>query len=176
MINLLPVQKKKELRTSYRMNLTTTAGVFAALLGAFSAAVAGIVYWGYTMEHDIVREWMTLAREGEEAAYVEEIKEELDEMNATVALLSHVYEPHTLVYERIFLRIADARTGVSVRGIAYDAEKEGGVIHVHGIADTREDLVGFARALEAEGFSGINIPVGSFISEYDIDFSLTFQE
>ncbi len=158
------------------MNLAMTASVLAFFLGAFSALVAGIVYWGYTAEHGIIEEWVSLAKESEEAAYVEEIREELAETNAMVALLSHAHESHSLVYERIFLRIAGVRTGVVLRGIVYEDEEEGGVVHVRGVADTREDLVEFAHALEGEGFSDVDIPVGSFISERDIDFSLTFRE
>jgi hypothetical protein len=176
MINLLPVQKKKDLRAIYRAHMTVATSTFIVLLGAFSAIVAGIMYWGHTMEHAITEEWITVAKEGEEAVYVEEIREELDEMNTMIELLSPEGESYEFVYERIFLRIADARTGVVIRGMGYEAGEEGGTIHVRGVADTREDLVGFARALEAEGFSGIDIPVGSFISESDIDFSLTFQE
>lgn len=176
MINLLPTEKKRDLRKAYRVHLVIAGGTLAFLLGVFSVGMAGIVYWGHTMEYHVIEEWIAFAKGSEEAARAEEIRKELDKVRTMTALLSQEDVLQEPVYERVFLRIAGVGTGVVVRGIDFEVGNEKNIIHVRGVAATREDLVGFARALEAEGFSGIDIPVGSFISENDIEFSLTFQE
>lgn len=176
MINLLPTQKKKDVRMLYRIQMVTAASVFFAALGLFSVAAAGVAYWGTHMEYQVVQKWVEVAKKGEEAAHVEQITEELDDMNTILHLLSHTFEPHRLLSQRIFVRIADLREGVVIHGLSYERKEDGGMVHVRGVADTREDLVFFARALETDGFAGVDIPVGSFVSESDIEFSLTFQE
>jgi len=169
MFNLLPDQDKAALRREYnfRRALVYMGGIIAVmtLSLAFLVPVYVITYYKY---HSVDVQYNSIihARDGSEQAYIKDIKK----INS---LLDVLKDTHDLRSEAIFKLIIDAKqAGVTIIKIGYIRESQIN-IRMEGVADNRESLRSFTKALsQIKGLKVGELPISEFVRDAHIPFAL----
>ncbi len=175
-MNLLPQKEKMENRREYfyRFSAGLTGAVLASLLiGGFALLPSYILIKIKQAELKINLVSLKNLNGADDGAEVYKILEATDQR---VDFLSP--QP-ALFLTAAAEKIAGRKpAGVRIDGLSYHpqepAQTWSAAIALTGLATSREALVAFVKALQAEPtFSSINVPVSNFAKDRDIEFSLT---
>jgi len=174
MINLLPIEEKKKIHRKYIFRLLTVA------LGAiFVTAVIGIVtllpsYFISDLEKRAAVEEIERIRGLNGDDDQDNIASALKDAQQKLEILSP--ESKKVSVRTIFdTAIAYKSKRINLTGLAFQKESDGELrFTVNGIADRREDLLGFTQKLEQdELFDDVELPVSHLAQDRDINFILT---
>jgi len=167
MINLLPVQKKKNIKKEYRLRLAITA-LF------LSCATFSIVFVLLVSQHIVLSAKTAMAQRQKEvllASLNENFSSDsAEQTNKKLAILKKDISK-AVVYRDVFNLIASKRGEVMISGIYYQ-DDGGAKVQVSGVSPTREDLLLFVKNLEKSGFASVTVPVSSFVKTRDLRFSM----
>lgn len=175
MLNFLPADEKKRLKKEYVMRLGVT--VLSGLTVTF--LIGGVLL--------LPAFYLSKAREN---AYIDqsaltENSSTTDEEDALYDMLQGAQKridilavrdkniPLKTVFDTILMH---RKSGVEITGLFYTKNDTVVILTVDGVADTREDLLAFSRALENDPlFSDSELPVSNLAKDKDISFKLTIQ-
>jgi hypothetical protein len=174
MINLLPIAYKRDLLVRYRMRLAIALCVFTSVVSICVTAVFGVFLSIVSEEHAAWSDYVAAVASDPETRHAEEAQVLLDLTQASLTRLSP--NAHQLHATAVLNEIMGTKRGVVLLGVNIEeGAKEGRFpVTVHGVADSRASLVEFTRLLEGAGFKDVDVPVGSFVNETNIPFSLAF--
>ncbi len=146
----------------------------SAVFGVVAAGISGALYYIVSEERSAWESYVAAISSDPETVHATETREKFSETETLVGMLLTPSAPASIV--ALLLDVADQRKGVRILGISVEKEKKemGCVATIRGEANDRVALVAFARMLEMSGFEGVDVPVGSFVNEKDIPFSLSF--
>lgn len=169
--NLLTKEEKKKLRKEYVIRLgavatfAVAAGVLAGIVALFPAYI--------NLRTDLTLLLEEAARfEADSAEEVARPFTALANTGNLVARLDSVLGAEAV--SDITTNIFDLRpTGIAITAISY--ERDTSRISIEGIAETREALVGYVRAVrESPHFSDVTDPISDLARSADLSFRLQF--
>ncbi len=174
MFNLLPFEEKKKLRKEYKRRLFV---VFLLMLLLAEGIMVVLLVPTFILmrshEQDLnaqLLEYSVLAAEGEGSSFNVLLKQTTEKLNELSPLRNKARTS-----EAVIKIVSIKPAGVHLERFTYKAGKDfvTGDIVIDGKSDTRDALLLFRKALEAEpSFSAIRLPVSNFALEKDIPFSV----
>lgn len=171
--NLLPADAERALRREYFLRLAT--------LSAFGLASIGIAFGALLLPAYIYVQEEVAARENHLAdlserlasSEAQELSTRLSMLESDAALLSALAEkPTASAALRRVLEVSHA--AIQVTGLTFTAPVDGaGKMSVAGIANSREALRNYVRALDALPFvDKAELPLSAYAKETDISFTI----
>src|SRR3989344_1018873 len=176
MINLIPNQEKKKKVKDFYFRLSVVVLFMLALVLLVALAAIFPAFVLSETKKSLAEE--KLAEQRAEAGpelgagtrgTLEEIKKKLD-------LIDRIGENKYLVSEKIVNEIISKKMpGMKINQILFEFDLvKGKKVSLRGIAESREQLFEFLRALEASiAFKQVDLPISNFVKGSNIDFSLT---
>lgn len=175
-MNLLPQKEKIENQWNYFCRFS--AGLVGALLASLLVG-CGLLLPSYILikaKQAELRTNLVSLKNFREAGGGEEIYKILETAEKRVDFLS---SKSALSLTTAVKKISQRKpVGVRIDGLSYRPQESNqvwsAVITLTGIAASREAVVAFVKALQAEpSFTSINVPVSNFAKDRNIEFSLT---
>lgn len=174
MFNLLPFEEKKKLRKEYRRRIFV---VFLLMIIVAEAIMAILlvptIILVISQEKDFkaqLLEYGELSAEGEGGSFNALLKETTEKLNELSPAKNKALPSEAII------KIVKTKTiGIHLERFTYKAGKDfaTGDFTIDGKAETRDALLLFRKALEAEkSFSAVRLPVSNFAQEKDIPFSV----
>jgi len=184
MINLLPMEEKKKLRDGYRMlvlavSLPMLSSVLVvALLTLFPSFVLTLSNYEKILNDSKSSEAVT------KQAQEQEMKDTVKSVNLKLAILRSASSEikASAFFEQI---LRNRSEGVFITALSYEKSPggtllskrnttpSGPVIALSGYAEKRDDLLSFVSNLKKiKGFSSVDLPISSLVSESDLPYSL----
>ncbi len=175
MINLLPVEEKKQIAAEYHFRvlilyLVTTGLCFLVA----SVALLPSFFLSSLKEHLATAKWENLKSLPVPEPDKETI-EGIKDVNSKTSLIEDAEKKKFLVLENAFdTVIARKMTDIKLTAIDYEKDEAGvKTIGIHGLAPNRERLLLFRQSFEGDPlFSKVDLPISNFVKGTDIDFSL----
>lgn len=176
-INLLPTDRIRAFRLRYFMRLSTVVLFMLACLVAVNGLLLIPSYLFLSEERGLYEGELAaidarLAASGQEA-----VGAELAELEAHIDRLSPLLS-QTAATEVLSNILGTPRVGIVLRNLSYVPPKgqTAGKLSLSGVAGTRDALRAYVEALSALPFvSSVDLPIGAYAKERDIDFALTVQ-
>jgi Tfp pilus assembly protein PilN len=173
MINLLPLQEKKEMMTRKRLRLALIfeIGLLLFLISGFSALFSVKAYLG----GEINAEKINLAQRQKEVDQetVFGFEKDIEELNQKFERVESFYENQVSlakVLEQIYENLPSGAYLTSF------SSSYGSKINVAGFIPTQEELLVFKKNLEKiEEFEEIDFPLANWVSAKDVEFYFTFK-
>lgn len=171
--NLLPREKKKDLRTEYIARVLNV-GLFLLTLAILSGTAALIpAYFKVSTNLSDIKTSFQRESENDEVAefkvaqaVLEQTAHTVDQLRATLAQPS--------VAESIGKVLAQRPPGVAITGVSY--ERPTGLFVLEGIAKTRDTLVAYKHTLEQQqDISNVVSPISNLAKNADLPFQLSFK-
>ena len=173
MFNLLPQEEQLSVDHEYRLRLAATGLLFLAALSTVAAiALIPSLFLSYQKEAVILKRETALKEEIALGAK-DNLTSVLRLTGKKVAALSA--ETADLYSYRLIGNITHSKSaGIKITGVSIKRAEDGGRdVAIMGEAKNREALLSFARILEQEKiFTDVSVPVSSFASAADINFSI----
>lgn len=180
MINLLPTEEKKKVRTIYRARVAVVVLIFLTVLALLSLASLAPSYFAASSKYDAASLASEIT-ESENKMLKEDLESMAKEANKAAALLSS--QNADLSPRGVFSEIVSLKqSGIRITGLSYSiavAAKKGEQqsrekrIAVSGAAETRESLLSFMDTLKSKDlFASADLPISNFVKERDLDFSI----
>ncbi|TSC61900.1 MAG: Uncharacterized protein Greene041614_823 [Parcubacteria group bacterium Greene0416_14] len=172
MSNLLPENRKRELRQGYFLRLAGVASVF--ILTALVFAIVGLLpsYFATIIKAKTVEEDLKYAENARPTK-----RRDIDLLVSVkeVDTLSPVLETWfgmPFAYQAIADAVAERVGGVALTSIVYS--REGKKLVISGAAKQRDDLIAFKNVLQKNGtFKNIDLPVSDLARKENLSFSIT---
>ena len=171
--NLLPKEKKKNLRTEYLLRAINVGVLFLAVVVCMGTIALVPAY---------LRVWTDLANLTEELDATAQATE-VTEFKAAESLLKESAYTISILEQRMQERhftniIQDALNllpdGVQITGMAF--ERETGTLVLEGVAGTRDNLVGYKQSLEEQdGVKSVTSPISNLAKSVDLPFQLSLE-
>jgi hypothetical protein len=171
MINLIPKEEKKRMKTDFYYRLF---GLFFSVF-AFSLVLASLfllpAYFISSAKIPIMEIKLNAEKNGESSAFYEKSIALVKEINTKLDLIEkEKLIPSTRVFQGI---LQEKRADIKITQILYENEASGKRISVTGIAPSREILLLFRLALEnSPSFKNVDLPISNFVKGSDIQFNL----
>lgn len=170
-MNLLPQELKKENLKIYRSHLAGWALFFLLLLVLVSVILLVPSYLIFSSKRTNVEKTLALTRargERVSASVPHETVADVNKKISTLARKSEKVAPPSVLIDEI---VAKRSQTLSITSLSITT---GATISLEGVANTREDLVGFKEALEkSDYFTKVDSPISNLIADRDIKFSIT---
>jgi len=175
MINLIPIEEKKEIRNDFLGRLVT---VFFTMLGivlliATVATLPAFVF-SYSKKSSIDNK-MELQKNEIMPAVDKEAQTAIKDLNNRLGSIEKTMNDKYVFSQNIITEIVSRKTsGIKINRIFYENDKSRGrIVEINGIAASREQLLLFRRSFEDSGvFKSVDLPISNFIKGYNIEFSL----
>ncbi|KKS83253.1 MAG: hypothetical protein UV60_C0046G0002 [Parcubacteria group bacterium GW2011_GWA2_43_11] len=167
--NLLPKEQKKVLEQEYYVRLATVVAL--TLAGAVIIGCVALVpaYMQVAGEMRLSEETYELHQKD-----VEDNNSLVEEVSQSLSMLTFLEEKYsqeklTTLLDEIF---KERPSGITITGFSY--KRYDSVLALQGIASTRDLVVPFARALEAnQYFEKAPVPISNLAKNTNLDFSLS---
>jgi len=176
MINLTPKEEKKKMAVDFYCRLA----ILLLLMGSFTALVALLAilpaYFMSSVKNSIAETKLETQKQSPLPALGEQSLTEVKGINNQLSLVENAEKNKFLVSERIVNAILLKKTpGIKITQIVYQKnEAQGKKVSLTGIASSRESLLLFEQALEADSaFQNVDLPISSFVKESNLQFNLT---
>lgn len=169
MINLLPQEKKKELRKNYRFRLVIVGSLLFSAVVVSLCVVLGSFYLLMRIEKNDMSQALEAVK-ADEALIIDKgiIRQTGDKL--TILLLS---SENVLATEAINSILDNKDDDIKINEISYSTSDTVAKIKLRGVAGTREKLLEFTRELEdVDKFSEIQSPISDLSKSTDITFSI----
>lgn len=171
MINLLPEEKKHQLRREYQLRRITVLLCVAAGIVLFVAGTLLPLYAVLGVRHEaaLAAVETLVAKEEKERVAVRNV---VREVSGQIAVLSEPKADTKIAFDLI-PAILTTKGNVSVKGLSHQQLEGKTTVRLNGIAPRRDDFIGFLRALETSGmFSSVQSPVSNLVKDRDLVFSV----
>lgn len=170
-LNLIPPQKKEEIRKSKRLATTIKSEVvlFMILTVFFSVLIS----YRYILSINLMGETI-LNAEVEKADQFEKIKnygDQFSRANDSIKQIASIDQAQ-LYWSRIFVKLSQLiSTGIEIDSFSTNDFS----VTLAGTADTRDNLITFKDDLEKEKcFSGVDLPLSNLVDKTNVDFQIVF--
>lgn len=170
-LNLLPPKEKSNLAYEMRTRavLAVSGGLVAAAL-TFIALLLPTVFLLFFQKAEMLRV-LNIERENSLRAGVPKHANNLSQANHLARLVIQYGGPDFKVFPVIESILKSIPASIRLSSFTFDKEKK--ELVVNGYAPTRESMIEFKRALEANPIAvKVDSPPGNLIKEADIDFSI----
>lgn len=169
MINLLPVERKKEFYKEYKLRLVVVFLIFLFSTVVIASVLLLPLYLSLNSTERSL-EIQLSSEEGKGGKEYSEYREEIKTTNERLALLNQ--ENTRSVYD-LLNQVVQERGTTKIQTIAYEKSTDDlGRVFVTGIAENRNTLREFVDDLRRAGFSEVNLPISSLIKDVEIPFSV----
>lgn len=171
MINLIPPQGHRTIRTEYMMRVGATVAVLFSVVAVLLAVALIPTYV-------LVRAQMH-AFSAEDAANAGEADSAdiADEITRTEAIVSELKKRQETTDTSVLIHAIEtsAPSGVSFRNFSFGSAKDTPApIQVQGVAARREDLIALKQGLERNAlFASALVPISDLAKERDLSFTIT---
>lgn len=171
MINLIPPQGHRTIRTEYMMRVGATV---AMLFSAVAILLTVALIPTYVLVHAQMRAFNAEDAVNTGAADTPDIAEEI---NRTEAIVMELQKRPETTDTSVFVHAIEAAApaGVSFRNFSFGSVKDAPApIQVRGVAARREDLIALKQALEQNAlFATALVPISDLAKERDLSFTIT---
>ena len=171
MINLLPLKEKKNLKIEYTARLIAVVLFFVFALIIFSTALATSLYISLFTKERVAQEQLATILSGGKS---ESDVVFFEDVNRKLSILQ-TGDTQGVLHEDVFKTITEERGEILITGISYQKSGENQIVRVSGTSPSREELLGFVKALEQKNFSSVDVPVSSFVKVQDLEFYLNIK-
>lgn len=175
MINLIPIEQKKEIERDFRSRSLIASLMMLAFL-IFISLIAMLPAFIMSLEKKIsVNKKLEMQKNEVMPEIDQKAQVEIKELDSRIALLEKARKNKYVFSEQVINEILSKKTpGVKINRIFYENDSLGGKrISISGLAQNREQLLLFRRALESDSsFRDINLPISNFVKGRDIEFNL----
>ena len=175
MINLIPIEEKKEIRKDFYYRFLT---MFFSML-CFSVLVLLIAISPSYIISLEKKNSMNQKLEKQKNEVMPEIDQKalisIKDLDMKLALLVNARKNKYIFSEKVINEIISQKVlGIKITRFFYQNDiLEGKKVNITGLAQNREQLLMFRRALEDSGsFKEVNLPISNFIKENNIEFNL----
>lgn len=169
-VNLLPNELVRKYEHGKLKLQVWSLTLFVTLVVWFCFLSTLGVYFFLGQQMEVFRKTSALQKiPPEKAEIINQIKE-INQISDKVSKITNIsYSPQVILNA-----IARAQPpGITI--IEHRLDLETGKIQIEGVSASRQDIVGFKRALEEQNdFSLVSIPISSFEAEKDFEFGLSF--
>ena len=176
MINLIPNQEKKKKVRDFYFRLTTVT-VFVLSLVALVALVALLPAYFLSSVKQNLAEAKLGSQNAEPVPLLDQKTEMLiDNLNSRLNLIENAEKNKYLVSLKIINEIIQKKLlTIKITQVLYETDASGGrKASVRGVAQSREELLLFRRALEDDdAWKKVDLPISNFVKGSNIEFSLT---
>lgn len=178
MINLLPIEEKRGIRTRYILRATASflgmllvAGVIGGVLLLPSLLLS-------SLKETVAREKMASLIKRENFLLDESSAAVVADSNTKIEILAPFAGNRRVYATEIFKKILSAKDGeIRISSMAFVVASDGSrAVSLSGVADSREGLLRFLKKFESDGtFTKADLPVGSFIKSKDLEFNFNLK-
>lgn len=176
MINLIPTEEKKRMKTYFWVRLLTIGFIVfgcSILIGAVALLPA---YFHVTVKNSLAKEKSKAQQETPLGATESQIIGEVNDLNKKLELIEKSRQAEFVISERVINNVVEKKMPdikITEIGYEYNATK-GKEIRISGEALSRERLLLFRLALERDpAFKKVDLPVSNFVRGSNIHFFLT---
>ncbi|MHB1118023.1 MAG: hypothetical protein ACYCZ7_00625 [Minisyncoccota bacterium] len=178
MLNIIPAEEKKRILAEYHMRLAVVA-VFAVATLVFVSLILLIPSYLFAVSkyNFIAEELARLEQKQNGVSQEKEVDAKIKEVNKKIDLfLAAGKAGQRPPSEAILGIIATKGSGIKVQSISYEMKPDRERIVLSGRADNRDELARFVEMLKRDpSFSKVDLPIGSYVKSFDIDFSLVLE-
>ncbi|MFC1629696.1 PilN domain-containing protein [Patescibacteria group bacterium] len=174
MINLLPSQEKKELKSAELWRLVSILGNLLLLFLIFNILIFFSIKVNIQSKTEQRNVLVELEKKEMMVPEVQQLRERVKTTNDDILKLNYFYQGQISLIE-IFQKIAKILPqGAYLNSLSY--QQASSQISLSGFCPTQKDLFEFKKDLERqEEFSDIYFPLFNWIQQTDIDFQVTFK-
>ena len=170
-LNLIPPQKKEEIRSNKRLRIILKAETVLAII--FLVFFGVLLSFRYILKIDMSGEAM-LSSEIEQADQFSKIQKYNDQFKKANEKIKQVaaIDKDQLYWSKLFIKLSQ----LIVPGVTLNSFSNNDFsIIVSGTADTRDDLLVFKSNLEKEAcFSNVDLPLSNLVDKTNVGFQINF--
>lgn len=176
MINLIPNKEKKLMIRDFYWRLALVA-IFSLSTVVLIASIALLPsYFMSSVKKSLAEEKL----EVEKAEPIDKADQEtlslLSLLDEELSMIEKSSEGKFLVSERVIRKILEKKTGeIRISQISFENNQAGeNTVSIRGTATSREKLLSFRRALEADpDFQKVDLPISNFVKGSNIQFYIS---
>lgn len=171
--NLLPEEKKGNIKKAYRMRVFVLLLIMLSISGAVSLIFMLPSFLAASIRYsEISLNKENLEKDTPELLEIENLKSSLEEIKNKMKALKA--EDRVLFSETIRQIVDSKSSGISLRSFSYNVKEEQIDLRITGVANDRDNLTSFVKNLNEGGtFSDANLPVSDLAGDSNISFSMT---
>ncbi len=173
MINLLPLDTKKQLTREYSMRLATLGMMIGSLVLIIGYVLLIPSYVLTNSKEDLIEREQEILRSGDEFTSFDELRGAVADVNGRLEVMQE--RPSFLASEAILTNLLLNKTAdVTFVSLGYTWQVgQDPEFDLRGTARSRGALVDFIQRLEADpGFSVTSAPVSNYVASADLSFLL----
>lgn len=180
MINILPIEDKKEIKREYfkRLSITALFSLAVILLAAIIMLLPTMLLLNES--ESVAQQELVFINQKIEDAGLSQIKPFVDDINKKIGVLKQAsgFRKHSETIGEIF---AAAGSGVKISAFSLSAKGQTEGVVISGNSSTRKDMLSFIESLKrckagartnCTPFDKVESPVSNLLKERDIDFSI----
>ncbi len=176
MINLIPIEEKKEIKKDFFQRVLVVSLIMFIFLIVISIIAIFPAYFISLEKKTSLIKKLEIQKN--------EVMPELDQMalreiknlDARLSLLEKARKNKYVFSAKVIDEILNQKvSGIKIKRIFYQNDSlEGKKIKIDGVAERREQLLNFRRALESDSsFKNVDLPISNFVKGENIQFNLT---
>lgn len=176
MINLLPTQEKKNILIGKKLKLVLIfeTGLLFFLISALLVFLSIQIYLG----GEINSEKIAISQREKEVDtnVILSFQREIKELNKKLEQVAVFYERQVYLNDLLKEVFQKLPSGNYLTSFSFVKDLGQDKINLVGFSPTREKLLDFKKALEADSrFDKVNFPPGNWVSSTNVDFYLSFE-
>lgn len=174
MINVLPEEEKKSLRSMYFKRFASAIMSFISLSALAATALILPSYFFSISKYNIASSKLeAFNRENPEIA-TDDLNKSINDINSKLSLLVSRTQKNQIndLISKNFL--TDLPKGIKISNISYAGNSESRTVNIIGKADDRNTLRNFKSFIDNnQNISSSDLPISNFLEKTDIDFSIS---
>ena len=175
MINLIPIEEKKEIKKDFYYRFLTALVTFFCI-AVFISLIMMVPSYLVSLE----KKNLTVQRlNTQKNELIPEIDQKalvsIKDLDTKLALIENARKNKFIFSEKVINEISSKKlTGIKINSFFYQNDFiEGKKISITGVAQDREQLLLFRQALEEDDlFKNVDLPISNFVKGSDIEFNL----
>lgn len=175
MINLIPIEEKKEIKKNFYFRFLTVSFIMLCFCNII-LIVAMFPSYIISLEK---KNSINKKLENEKNEFVPEIDQKavisIKELNSKLSLIEKAKENQFVFSEKVIDKIISNKlSGIKIKSFFYQNDIiDGKKINISGVAQDREQLLSFRQSLEnSNSFKSVDLPISNFVKGRNIEFNL----
>lgn len=174
-INVLPIEEKKEIRSQYLIRLMTIFFNVLSLFGVFAILLLIPSYSLSVYKEDLAEKKLEEFNTENPLISTINIDKTINEINSKLLFLSNKdLKPDT--FDKVFgFLLNNKPSGITFSQILYNKRTDGSLLlEVHGIAINRSILRDFKNTLDSnKNYNEVVLPISNFLEKNDLNFTIS---
>jgi Tfp pilus assembly protein PilN len=175
MINLIPIEEKKKIRKDFYYRLLIVFLILFVFL-AFVSLVAMVPAYVTSVDKKIsINKKLEIQKNEVMPEIDQQAQIAIKDLDNRLGLLEKARENKYVFSKKVIDEIISKKvSGIKINRIFYENDSlEGRKVNITGLAQNREQLLLFRRALENDStFKNVDLPISNFVKGQDIQFNL----